>query len=74
MIWATKVNKDNLKLIANLNDGFVPDQECVDKLTYFVHTDSDDDHNQLLTAEVFFANFSPLTGNLDNALVMVEEI
>ena len=74
MIWATKVNKDNLKLIADLNDGIAPAQECVDNPTYFVHPDSDDDHNQLLTPEVFFDNFEPLTTGLDAVLTMVQEI
>ena len=56
-IWAAFVTPENLKLIADLNEGIYPEKECLDEATYFVHPDNDNDYNQLITDEIFHDNY-----------------
>lgn len=51
------VTENNLDLIASLNDGIRPEPECLELPTYFVHPDSDDEYNMLLTEEAFLENY-----------------
>ena len=77
-IWAALVTPENLKLIADLNDGIYPEKECLDEATYFVHPDDEDEYNQLITDEIFHDNyvFLDLTipGRFTSGLNLVKEI
>ena len=68
------VTENALDQIAALNDHILPEQECLDFPTYFVHPDSDDDFNNLLPAEVFFYNFEFIDPETVGTLQPIREI
>ncbi len=70
---AVRVTEKTLDMIADVNDGIRPEQECVDLPTYFVNPDDDDDYNQLITEEIFRDNYRFVEEEKPNEFAKVVE-